>query len=431
MNNEERLEIEGLAGQRTLAGTISVGGAKNAVLKVLASTILFGDEVTLTNVPDIEDVRQTAKLLSDLGGKILIPEKHSYLVDTRSLDKTVIVPAISKKLRASIVLTGPLLARFGRVSFPHPGGCVIGKRPIDIFLTSFEAMGAKVELKDDLYEIVATGGKLHGAEIFLKAQSVTVTETMMMAAVLAEGKTVLKNCAMEPEIVSLGEFLQQCGAQISGLGTPTIEIVGGDLLLSQGQVYQTLPDRIEAGSFLVLAALLARDVTIANCRPDHLDAVIDFLRQSGVKMEIGENYIRVRDNDTASFVANDFKTHEYPGFPTDLQAPMTIFLTQAQGQSFVFETIFEGRLNHLESLERMGAKVKILDSHRAIIDGPSELASRELISPDLRAGLAYIISGLLAKGQTNVHNVGYIDRGYENIEGRLTALGANIKRIRG
>ncbi|MFA6415998.1 MAG: UDP-N-acetylglucosamine 1-carboxyvinyltransferase [Candidatus Paceibacterota bacterium] len=430
MNNEERLEIEGLAGQRVLSGTIHVGGAKNAILKALASTILFADEVNLTNVPDIEDVRQTVKLLADLGGQVSAPEKHSYLIDTQSLDKTVIAPEISKKLRASIVLTGPLLARFGRVSFPHPGGCVIGKRPIDLFLEGFKAMGAKVELKNELYEIASTGSKLHGANIFFKNISVTATETFLMAAILAEGKTVLKNCALEPEIVSLGEFLKKCGAQISGLGTPTIEIVGGDLLLSQGQIYQTVPDRIEAGSFLVLAGLLAKDMTIADCRPDHLDAVIEFLHHSGVKMEIGENYIRVRDNDSGNFVANDLKTHEYPGFPTDLQAPMTVFLTQAKGQSFVFETIFEGRLNHLESLERMGAKVKILDSHRAIIDGPSDLSGRELISPDLRAGLAYIISGLVAKGQTNVHNVGYIDRGYEDIEGRLNALGANIKRIR-
>lgn len=430
ITNEEKLEIQGLAGERSLTGAIQVGGAKNAILKVLAGTILFADEVNLFNVPDIEDVRQTIKLLIDLGAKVNQTDKHSYIVDTRNLTQTIIEPIISKNLRASVVLTGPLLARFGRVSFPHPGGCVIGKRPIDLFLSSFEAMGAKVELKNDLYEIVATGGKLRGANIFLKIQSVTVTETLMMAAVLAEGKTVLKNCALEPEIVSLGEFLKKCGAQISGLGTSTIEIEGGDLLLCQGQIYHTIPDRIEAGSFLILASLLAKDVTIADCEPKHLDAVIDFLKSSGVNFEIGDNYIRVRDNNTTSFIANDLKTHEYPGFPTDLQAPMSVFLSQANGQSFIFETIFEGRLNCLESLERMGVKVKILDSHRAIIDGPNELTGKELFSPDLRGGLAYVIAGLLAKGKTNVHNVGYIDRGYENLEERLSVLGADIKRTK-
>jgi len=429
MKTEERLEIEGLRGRQVLTGTVKVGGAKNAVLKMMSATILFADRVKMTNVPEIEDVRRTAELLVDLGAEVSFSGDHTCDIDTTNLTKTVITPEISKKLRASIVLTGPLLARFGRVSFPHPGGCVIGRRPIDLFLAGFEALGANVTLKNDLYEIKAKNGQLIGAEIFFKNQSVTATETFLLAGVLAKGKTVLKNCALEPEIISLGEYLKKCGAKISGLGTTTIEIEGGARLHAKGKIYHTIPDRIEAGSFLILATLAGKDVTIADCEPKHLTAVIDFLREAGAEIIVGQNFLRVINRKKPKLIASDLKTHEYPGFPTDLQAPMSVFLTQAVGQSFIFETIFEGRLGHLESLEQMGAKVKLLDAHRAIINGPNELHSRELFSPDLRAGLAYIIAGLVAKGRTTVHNVGYIDRGYENIEGKLTALGAKIKRI--
>ncbi len=428
MSTQEYLLIEGLGGARTLVGTIKTGGAKNAVLKVMAATILFQDPVHLTRVPEIEDVRRTLELLQALGAEVKHLGPDDYLVDASQLKSGNIPPAISKKMRASIVLTGPLLARHGFATFPHPGGCVIGKRPIDLFLAGFAKMGVTISEHDDLYELKAPADGLRGATIFFKNQSVTATETFLLAATLARGQTVLENCALEPEIISLGEYLIKAGAKISGLGTSTITILGGEALLAKDQIYETMPDRIEAGSFLVLAALAGRDVTIADCEPRHLDAVINFLTEAGVKMEIGPTSIRVTDNQPVQFLAGDFKTHEYPGFPTDLQAPLAIFLTQADGQSFIFETIFEGRLNYLEALGRMGATVKILDAHRAIIDGPSELHGRELESPDLRAGLAYVIAGVVASGRTLVHNVEYIDRGYENLEQRLQALGLKISR---
>jgi len=365
----------------------------------------------------------------DLGAKIN-RAGDSCRLDTSSLKSSIISPEISKKLRASIVLSGPLLARFGEVSFPHPGGCVIGKRPIDIFLDGFKAMGATINLNDEMYQIKAAGGKLRGAEIFFKNQSVTATETFMMAAVLAQGKTILKNAALEPEIVSLGEYLISGGAKLSGLGTTTITIEGGEMLSAKGRVHHTMPDRIEAGSFIILGALAAKDLKVSDCDPEHLDALLYTLRSAGVNFEVGADFVRVFGNEGKKFQALDIKTHEYPGFPTDLQAPISIFLTQAEGQSFIFETIFENRLNYLEALGRLGANTRILDSHRALIDGPSALSGKEMESPDLRAGLAYVIAGIVAKGETVVHNVYYIDRGYENIDERLRAIGLNIRRER-
>lgn len=428
----DKFVIEGLKGQKTLKGAIRVGGAKNAILKVLASSLLFRDGFTVSNVPAIEDVAQMLNLLKELGGEAKALDPNRYELKADSFNNFVLASDLSKKLRASVVLTGPLLARFGEVHFPHPGGCVIGKRPIDMFLSGFQKMGAQITEAEGLYIVKAPNSKLRGAEIFFKIQSVTNTETFMMAAVLAEGKTVLKNCALEPEIISLGEFLIKCGAKITGLGTPTIEIEGGELLSGAGQEYVTVPDRIEAGSFIVLGALAASDLLIENCRPEHLDALINILRETGVEVETGETWVRVKNIDPAKkFTAVDVKTHEYPGFPTDLQAPFSIFLTQAEGQSFIFETIFEGRLNYLEALNRMGAKTKIIDPHRALIDGPTPLSGHEIESPDLRAGLAYVLAAIIASGQSVVHNVKYIDRGYEQIEKRLQAIGVKIERIKG
>jgi len=421
-------EIEGLAGQRILSGTISVGGAKNAVLKVLASSLLFKNEVSLSNVPDIEDVHRILEILEDLGVVVEKKNAHTYKLFTDKINTHIISPEIAKRIRASIVLTGPLLARLGKVSFPHPGGCVIGKRPIDVFMEGFDLLGAEVEEKENSYLIKTKNKNLHGAEIFLKTPSVTGTETLMMTAVLAKGTTVIKNAALEPEIESLGDFLNQCGAKISGLGTPTITIVGGDLLDGANQTYVTMPDRIEAGSFVVLGALAGEDLTVDKCNPTQIDSLLYYLRNSGVKMEVGTDYVRIKGAQPKVFKSFDVKTHEYPSFPTDLQAPLSVFLTQTTGQSFIFETIFEGRLQYLETLVRMGADAKILDAHRAIVEGPTPLHGRQVESPDLRAGLAYVLAGIIASGQTVVHNVYYIDRGYENIIERLKKVGVKIAR---
>ncbi len=243
-----------------------------------------------------------------------------------------------------------------------------------------------------------------------------------MAGVLAEGKTILKNVAMEPEIISLVEFLNSCGAQITGAGTPTIEINGGELLKSNGEEYVTVPDRIETGSFLVLGALCADNLKISNCHPQHVEILVEMLKDSGVEIEVGEDYLKILNNknkENSSFKSVNIKTHEYPGFPTDLQAPMTVYLTQATGESFIFETIFEGRLNYTDDLKKMGANIKMWDAHRATVHGPTPLKGKELDGPDIRTGFAFIIAGLVAKGESIINNVYYVDRGYENVEERL------------
>jgi len=421
--------VKGLAGKKTLKGEISINGAKNAILKVLAASILFKDEVTVTNVPDIEDVSRSFEVLAELGAIITKINSNTFKIDTSKIVRTDISVEISKKMRASVVFTGPLLARFGKVSFPYPGGCVIGKRPIDIFLTCFEKMGAKTSLEGEIYQIKVPGKELKGVDMFFRVQSVTATETMIMAGVLAKGKTVLKNCALEPEIASLINFLNECGAKIEGAGTSTIVITGGRLLSGKNKIYYTMPDRIEAGSFVILGALSGKDIKIKNCIPDHIESLTQMLIESGVNIETGKDWIRVTDTGSKKILPFDIKTHEYPGFATDVQAPMAVLLTQASGESFIFETIWENRLNYLETLSFMGANVKVLDSHRAIIYGKTSLKGREMESPDLRAGLAYLLAAIVAKGQSIVHNAYYIDRGYENIEGRLSELGVNIKRI--
>ncbi|OHA79525.1 MAG: UDP-N-acetylglucosamine 1-carboxyvinyltransferase [Candidatus Yonathbacteria bacterium RIFCSPHIGHO2_01_FULL_44_41] len=420
--------INGFGGQRKLHGVVKVTGAKNAALKAIAAAVLFRDTVTFTNIPEINDTLRMFDLLKDMGAEVSKTKHGTYAVSLHPDFATELSPGIARRMRASIVLTGPVLARYGKVSFPHPGGCVIGARPLDLFVDGFEKMGARVYIKDGSYIVEAKGG-LNGAKFFLKNQSVTVTETFMMAGVLARGITTIKNAAMEPEIAHLAGFLNECGANISGAGTPTITIKGGKLLTGKGRVYKTMPDRIEAGSFLILGALAARELHITNCEPAHLESPIEALRSAGIPIEVKKTEIIVRA--PSKIMPIDIKTHEYPGFPTDLQAPMTVLLTQADGESTVFETIFEGRLNYAESLSSMGASITMMDPHRALVRGKTELRGRKLESPDLRAGLAFVIAAIVAKGESVIHNVDTtIDRGYEDIENRLRAIGVGIERVK-
>jgi UDP-N-acetylglucosamine 1-carboxyvinyltransferase len=432
MKNDS-LIIEGLGGEKSLNGEISVFGAKNAVLKAMAATILFSDTVKLENVPDTEDVKKMNILLEKLGAKITHLD-HTVTIDTKNINISNLDENLAQSMRASVVLTGPLLARFGKTSFPAPGGCVIGARPIDLFVEGYKKMGATVELKNDTYFMSVPNEKLKGAEIFFNIQTVGGTETLMMAAVLAEGKTVLKNCAMEPEIVSVAEYLNSCGAQIKGAGTPTIEIIGGKLLESKGKSYMTIPDRIEAGSFLILGALCANNLKIKNCNPLHLESVINLLKESGVNISTNKDSIEIKNNGkvkNSSFKSFNVRTHEYPGFPTDLQAPIVTFLTQTTGESIVLETIYEGRFKFIQNLIKLGAEITSMNPREILIHGNADLknnSGENLEAFDIRAGFATIIASLLAKGTSVVNNVYYIDRGYENIEGRLNALGAKIVR---
>ncbi|MES2087504.1 MAG: UDP-N-acetylglucosamine 1-carboxyvinyltransferase [Patescibacteria group bacterium] len=424
--------IKGQHGKRALVGELPVFGAKNAVLPAFASAILFDEPILFENVPFIQDVQSSVEIIKNLGGKIERKGYHEWRIDASVLTSKILDHELSKKMRASTVFIGPLLARYGEVVLPHPGGCVLGERPVDMFISAFEKMGATVTFDSEIYTFKTNGKKLHGAEIFLRVPSHTVTETVMMAATLAEGTTVIKNAAMEPEIGNVAEFLISCGAKITGVGSPTLTIVGGGILKAGKKSFKTIPDRIEAGSFLILAALAGEDITIKNCNPMHLESLIATFERSGLHMNITKDSIHVkysRDAKNSNFHGTSVTTHEYPGFPTDLQAPLTVFLTQVTGESSVFETIFDGRLNYADDLVKMGAKLNVWSKHTMTIKGPAILKGRELDGPDIRAGLAYILAAIVAKGRSVINNVHYVDRGYERIEERLKAVGVDIERV--
>jgi UDP-N-acetylglucosamine 1-carboxyvinyltransferase len=426
--NQESLLIQGLDGKKELQGEITVGGAKNAALPLMAAWPLYDGAIAFDNVPVIADVSRLSELIERLGGRI--SRTNNSLKIEGEIKGVEFDRVLSKRMRASVIMTGSVLARQGFVRFPYPGGCVIGKRPIDLFLKSFEKMGSVVREVGEYYEVQAPPGGLHGAEIFMKVQSVTATEAVMLAATLARGRTVIKNAAIEPEIVSLAEFLRLGGSKISGAGTTVIEIEGVRRLVPPRDAFRVIPDRIETGSFLILGALAAKELRINACLPDHLEIVIEELRQAGVSIERGSDYVVVRgENAGRLFKPFDFKTHEYPGFPTDLQAPAVVFLTQSDGESHVFESIFDGRLAYTEDLVRMGAVIELMDTHRALVRGPAKLSGRELYGPDIRAGLAFVIAAAIAAGESLIHNAYFIDRGYEKIEERLRGIGLDIKRV--
>lgn len=424
--------IQGLGNKKTLNGEVTINGAKNAVLKIMAGSILFKGDLKIKNVPDTEDVKKMISILEDLGAKVFF-QNHELTINTDGVNKHDMDSKLAQSMRASVVLTGPLLARFGSTSFPSPGGCVIGSRPIDLFIEGYKKMGANVEYVDDKYEMK---GELKSAEIFFDLQTVGGTETLMMAAVLAKGKTILKNCAMEPEIKSVAEFLNACGANIKGAGTTTIEIDGGELLSAEGKEYITVPDRIEAGSFLILGALCADNLKIDKCDPTHLESLLNLLKNSGVPIKVNSDSIEIFDNgkiENSNFKSFNVRTHEYPGFPTDLQAPIVTYLTQTNGESIVFETIYEGRLKFVQNLLKLGASLKIMNEREVLLHGNSKLkntSEESMDAFDIRAGFATVIASLLAQGESRIHNVYFIDRGYENLELRLAKLGANIKRVR-
>ncbi len=420
------LIVKGFSGKKVLEGEIAVMGAKNFALKAQAASALFGGDVLLRNMPLIEDVFKMNDLLDSLGVEVDRVGKKSFSFKTPKNLKTDFDTDVARLFRASVVLVGPVLAREGKVTFSHPGGCVIGKRPIDVFLDAFIKMGAKLKELKTTYVLEAD--KLTGAEIFFKLPSVTATETIMMTAVLAKGTTKLYNCACEPEIVALAEFLNSAGANISGAGTHTIIIKGRSGRLLKNGDFKVPPDRIEAGSFAVMGALCGKNLRIKNCDISHMGAVWKAFEEAGVKVIFDKKDVCIKAS--AKLKALDIKTREYPGFSTDLQAPFSILLTQAAGKSLVFETVFEGRLSYLNDLKRMGANVVLCDPHRAIITGPTNLRGREMESPDLRAGLAFLIAGMIAEGESVINNTeNTIDRGYEKIEERLSNIGVNIRRI--
>jgi UDP-N-acetylglucosamine 1-carboxyvinyltransferase len=413
-----------IQGQKPLKGEIAVKGAKNSALKIIPASILSTETIKVKNLPEIEDIGKSLDLLSSLGASI----RHrgdEVDIETKDINTGVLEPKLADKFRTSMMFVGPLLARFKEVRFPHPGGCVIGAggRPIDLFLEGFKALGAEIKVKDNFYEIKAQ--ELRGNEYFFTNISVTGTESLMMTATLAKGTTTLKNCAMEPEIKALADYLNKQGAKIKGAGSPTI-IIEGVKKLSAG-TFKIIPDRIETGSFAIMAAATKSEITITNCEPNHVLSLLAIFKKIGIDFEQGKDWIKIKPS--KKFKPYNIKTHEYPGFPTDLQSPYTVLMTQASGLSIIHETIYDRRLLYVDMLSQMGANVIMCDPHRAVVNGPTPLHGKKLISPDIRAGIALIIAALIAKGETEIDNIYQIDRGYEKIDERLRKLGADIVRV--
>ena len=418
----ERLVIKG--GNR-LKGTVKISGAKNAVLPVIAATLLGQDrETCLDEVPNLDDVRTISEVLRTLGVKVRHePENNKLFVDAASIENITAPYDLVRKMRASFLIMGPLLARLGSAKISLPGGCAIGTRPIDLHLKGFEALGAKISIGHGYIEAVAPEG-LKGAQIYLDFPSVGATENILMAASMAEGQTVIENPAQEPEIVDLANYLNIMGAKIRGAGTNVIKVEGAKKLIAHD--YTIIPDRIEAGTYMIAAAMTQGDVYIANAISEHLKPVIAKLKEAGVKVIEDVDGIRVICDRRPRAV--DIKTLPYPGFPTDMQAQFMAMLTISQGTSMVTETVFENRFMHVDELRRMGAKIKI-DGRTSVVEGQDKLTGCQVKATDLRAGAAIVLAALVAEGETQVGYIHHIDRGYDNLVQKLVSLGANIKRI--
>lgn len=412
-------------GGHELHGRVKISGAKNAVLPIIATTLLAQDKpCVLDEVPYLNDVCTIAEVLRQLGAKVdFNRQQHTLFVDSTVL-KTVDAPYdLVRKMRASFVIMGPLLARYGKAKISMPGGCAIGTRPIDLHLKGFEALGAEIEIGHGFISATAPNG-LKGTSIYLDFPSVGATENIIMAACMAEGQTILENAAQEPEIIDLANFLNIMGAKIRGAGTNVIKITGVPKLI--GHNYTIIPDRIEAGTYMVAVAMTGGDIYIENAISEHLKPVIAKLNEAGVKIEEDIDGIRVSCNKRPKAI--DIKTLPYPGFPTDMQAQFMAMLTIADGTGLVTETVFENRFMHVDELKRMGACIKV-DGRTSIVEGVPSLNGCQVKATDLRAGAAMVLAGLVANGETEVSYIHHIDRGYDNLVEKLCGLGADICRV--
>ncbi|MFC4702014.1 UDP-N-acetylglucosamine 1-carboxyvinyltransferase [Glaciecola siphonariae] len=407
-----------------LKGTVKISGAKNAALPVLISSLLADSACTFTNVPNLRDIKTTLLLLKDLGATTNQTASDTVEIDACKLDSVTASYELVRTMRASILVLGPLLAKHGRANVSLPGGCAIGARPVNLHLNGLEKMGAKIDVEEG-YIRASVNGRLKGARIFMDMVSVGATENLMMAASLAEGTTVIENAAREPEIVDLANCLNAMGAKVSGAGTDNVTIVGVESL--QGCQYSILPDRIETGTFLVAAALSRGSIRCENAAPHTLDAVLSKLEQCGASVTVGEDWIEL-DMHGKQPKAVSLKTMPHPGFPTDMQAQFVTLNAVAQGSGVITETIFENRFMHVPELQRMGAHID-LEGNSAVTPGSSSLRGAQVMATDLRASASLVIAGLIAEGQTTVNRIYHLDRGYENIEAKLSNLGANIERV--
>ena len=412
-------------GGKPLHGDVIISGAKNSALPILAATLLARDNVSISNVPHLKDVSTMIALLGQMGARLVVDENKNVQVDANHVNELVAPYELVKTMRASILVLGPMLARFGKADVSLPGGCAIGTRPVDLHLKALKSMGADITVKNGYINAQCKHGRLQGKTLVFDMITVTGTENILMAAVLAEGKTVIKNAAREPEILDLANFLIQMGAKISGAGTHTIEVEGVESLA--GGSYSVMPDRIEAGTYLAAGALTRGQVTVRRVKPDNLLSMLCKFEEAGAAITIGEDWVTL-DMHGARPEAVNISTAPYPGFPTDMQAQFMAMNSVAEGSSSVIETIFENRFMHVQELQRMGAQIR-LNGNTAMITGIEKLTGAPVMATDLRASASLILAGLAADGETTVERIYHVDRGYERIEEKFTLLGADIKRV--
>ena len=417
-----------IKGGSPLHGTVAISGAKNSALPCMTACLLTAEKVTLHNIPKVRDLITMSKLLAFMSARVSVTEipTSDYVIEAVTLNDAVAPYELVKTMRASILTLGPAIARAGVAHVSLPGGCAIGARPVDLHLSALEKMGAEITMSHGYIQAkVPNQGRLKGAHIVFEKITVTGTENILMAAVLADGETVLENSAREPEVTDLVVMLRKMGAQTEGDGTSTLSIRGVDKL--HGTEHSVIPDRIEAGTFLVAGAITGGDLTITNCAPEHLGAIIAKMQQAGVRIDaVDKTTLRVRP--AAKLVGADMTTEEYPGFATDMQAQYMALATQAEGASVITETIFENRYLHASEMVRMGANISV-DGRRAVVRGPAPLSGTTVQASDLRASAGLVLAALVASGETIIDRVYHIDRGYEKIEEKLKAVGAQIKRI--
>jgi UDP-N-acetylglucosamine 1-carboxyvinyltransferase len=417
-----------IKGGNALYGTVTISGAKNSALPVMAATLLTPEKVTLHNIPKVRDLITMSKLLAFMSAKVSVTDipASDYTIEAITLNDAIAPYELVKTMRASILTLGPAIARAGVAHVSLPGGCSIGARPVDLHLSALEKMGAEITVAEGYIQAKTPNhGRLKSAHIVFEKITVTGTENILMAAALADGETVLENSAREPEVTDLVIMLRKMGAKITGDGTSTLRIHGVEKL--HGTEHSVIPDRIEAGTFLVAGAVTGGDLTITNCAPEHLGAVIAKMEQTGVRIDIvDQTTMRVRP--AKKLVGSDMITEEYPGFATDMQAQYMALTTQAEGASVVTETIFENRFLHASEMIRMGANISI-DGRKAVVRGPAQLSGTTVQASDLRASAGLVLAALVAKGETTIDRVYHIDRGYERIVEKLSALGAKIERV--
>lgn len=411
-------------GGHPLHGEVRISGAKNATLPILAATLLADEPITLSNVPHLHDVTTTLELLGGMGAQFTVGERLCVEVDTRDITQCYAPYELVRTMRAAIVVLGPLLARYGEATVSLPGGCAIGSRPVNLHIAGMQALGADVKVENG-YIKAKVNGRLRGAKIIMESVTVTGTENIMMAAVLAEGKTVIKNAACEPEVEDLANFLNSIGAKISGAGTATISIEGVEQL--GGGKYRVLPDRIEAGTFLAAAACTRGRIRLKDVRHDILTSILLKLEEAGAEIKIGDSWIELDMHGKRPKAVN-VRTAPYPAFPTDMQAQIMALNIAAEGIGTITETVFENRFMHVQEMQRMGANIQ-LEGNTAICTGVESLTGAPVMATDLRASASLVLAGLIANGETTVHRIYHIDRGYECIEEKLSQLGAKIQRV--